>query len=47
MKEDLKVLQTAMKKAMVGLVADEFADSSLALKQLNAAALVSKSTPNR
>jgi len=47
LKEDLKVLQTAMKKAMVGLVADEFADSSLALKQLNAAALVSKSTPNR
>ena len=40
-------MRVLMKKAMVGVVADEFADSNKTLKQLNAAALAPATTANR
>ena len=44
---DMEQLEGLMKKGMAGIVADEFADSTLALKQLNAAAVAPVDTPNR
>ena len=44
---DIDSLEGLMKKGMAGVVADEFADSTLALKQLNAAACAPLDTPNR
>ena len=43
----MEQLEGLMKKGMAGIVADEFADSTLALKQLNAAAVAPVDTPNR
>ena len=43
----MEQLEGLMKKGMAGIVADEFADSTLALKQLNAAAVAPIDTPNR
>jgi len=44
---DMEQLEGLIKKGMAGIVADEFADSTLALKQLNAAAVAPIDTPNR
>ena len=43
----MEQLEGLIKKGMAGIVADEFADSTLALKQLNAAAVAPIDTPNR